>query len=320
LVSPTVFLGLYLMAAWLILAALITPERERAGHTPAALGFYDIRQLTFESMVDRVPLRGWLVPAKGDRVIVLVHGIHSHAWDCQTPDVVRAYVGAGFSVFLFDLRAHGDSGGPHAGLGLLERGDVRGAVELLRQRGFQAGKIGIHGTSYGAATALLATEQIPEIGAVVADSAFANIREMIGGELHRKTGLPASLSSFLMPGIDWLASRLYSMEMDAAAPERAIRRISPRPILLIHGIQDPVIPFDHARRLKTAAGAAAELWPLPGGHTEGVRMGHRCRESASTRDAFLAKVGDFFDKNLGTQVLGNAIMHELPSEQPSLVD
>jgi hypothetical protein len=88
LVSPPVLLGLYLMACWLILAALITPERKRADHTPAALRFYDTQLLSFESTEDQVPLRGWLVPAKGDRVIVLVHGIHSHAWECTDKSVL----------------------------------------------------------------------------------------------------------------------------------------------------------------------------------------------------------------------------------------
>lgn len=299
LISATLLLGFYLVACWLILEALITPERKQADHTPAELGFHDAQLLSFESMNDQIVLRGWFVPAKGDRAIILVHGIHSNAWDCQAPDVVNAYAGAGFSVLLFDLRAHGDSGGSHAGLGVLERGDIEAAVKLLRQRGFRAGNIGIHGTSYGAATALLAVEHIPEIGAVVADSAFANIRDVIGGEFQRETGFPASFAYRLMPGMNWLAFLLYSVEIDAAAPEKVIRRISPRPILLIHGILDSVIPFDHARRLKAAAGDGAELWPMPGGHTQGVRRAPHCSELALTRGAFLAKVVEFFDRNLG---------------------
>ena len=296
------FLGVlaaaYVAACWLVLSILITPERKISPETPASLGFPAAQAVSFESAEDGVPLRGWLVPGTGSRVIVLVHGIHSNAWDCQTPDLVAAYGQAGFAVFLFDLRAHGISSGEHAGLGLLERRDVKGAVKLLRAHGFEAGYIGIHGTSYGAATALLAAEQIPEIGAVIADSAFATISEVISKEFQTQTGLPASRARLFLPGMSWIAATQYAVDLNAAAPERVIANISPRPILLIHGIQDPVIPFEHARRLQRAADPSTELWALPGGHTEGVRTGPNCRPPAPTRDAFLAKVTRFFDKSL----------------------
>jgi len=298
LLCLTVLVGGYLAVCWFILSTLITPERRQAKLTPAELGFDDTQRLSFANANDRTVLQGWLVPSDGERAVVLVHGIHSNAWDCQAPDVVRAYVDAGFTVLLFDMRAHGESAGARAGLGVSESGDVKAAVRLLIQRGFSDGNIGIHGTSYGAATALLATEQIPAIGAIVADSSFADIRDVIAGELQRETGLPAGLANLLMPGMDWLARNFYGLRLDRSVPENAIRGIPPRPILLIHGRSDAVIPFNHVLRLKAAAGAAAEIWAIPGGHTQGVRMAPSCRQLAPTRGAFLARVVEFFDTNL----------------------
>lgn len=298
LIYTVTVVGLYLGVCAFVLATLIMPERRQTEPTPTELGFVDAEPVSFPSQTDQLVLRGWLVPSGGERAVILVHGIHSDAWDCQTPDIARAYVAAGFTVLLFDLRAHGRSDGERIGLGLLERGDIRAAVTLLKQRGFSGGKIGIHGTSYGAATAILATEEIPAIGAVVADSAFADIGDVIDGELRRQTGLPATVARVLMPGMDWLAKRLYSVRLDRAVPERAISGIAPRPILLIHGLRDTVIPFEHARRLKAAAGAAAELWAIPGEHTQGVRMTPRCSEPAPIRAAFLSKVVGFFERNL----------------------
>lgn len=298
LLIPCVSLVAYLVACALAVSALITPQRKLTNTSPAELGFAGAQPLSFVSESDDVVLRGWLVPADSERAIVLIHGIHSNAWDCQAPDVVRAYIDAGFSVLLFDLRGHGDSDGEHAGLGLLERHDVAAAVALLRHRGFRDGNIGVHGTSYGAAIALMAAAQIPEVGAVVADSAFADIRDVVGGELQREIQLPARVADLLMPGMSWLAHALYSLPLEQAAPERVIESISPRRILLIHGEQDSVIPFEHARRLKAAAGSIAELWPIPGNHTQGVRMAPSCQEPAPTRAAFLAKVVEFFERNL----------------------
>ena len=65
---------------------------------PGQLGFSTAKELAFKSAEDGVLLRGWLVPSTGSRAIVLVHGINSHAWDGHAPEVVRAYVDAGFHV------------------------------------------------------------------------------------------------------------------------------------------------------------------------------------------------------------------------------
>jgi uncharacterized protein len=289
----------YIGLSWMILTILITPERKPHEQSPTELGFEDVRELSFRSRTDGVPLRGWLVPSSGRSAVILVHGLHSHAWDCQTPDLVRAYVRAGFRVLLFDLRGHGASGGTHAGLGLLERGDVRSAVDVLLREGVEPGRIGLHGTSYGAAVALLAAAQIEEVGAVIADSSFSSVRDAVGAELRRRTGLPSILADVLMPGLRLLTLLLYGVEVDDAAPVDAIRRIAPRPVLLIHGTEDSVIPYDQSERLK-AAGSSAALWPLRGAdHTQGIRLVPHCERPAPTRGLYLQKAVQFFQQRLG---------------------
>lgn len=296
---PLLLAAAYLGVGWRILADVITPERMIPGQAPAELGFVKAEPLSFKSAYDQVPLKGWLVPSDGERAVVLVHGIHSHAWDCQAPDLVRAYTDAGFHVFLFDLRGHGASGGDQLGLGWKERGDVRAAADLLLARGFRPGKIGIHGTSYGAATAILAAATIPEIGALIADSSFADMLDVIPGEIQRQTGLGEGFAELLMPGIKFLALWFYCLDLDEAAPEQAIEDVPPRPILLIHGTGDPVIPVEHALRLKAAAGPQVELWLLPGlKHTEGVRLVPDCESVSPMREVFLHRVTNFFDERL----------------------
>ena len=273
----------------------------------SGLAAEDIR---FESDVDRIPLAGWLLSSTGDRAIVLIHGLDSTAWSNDKPDVAQAYVEAGFHVLLFDLRGHGRSGGDRLGLGWDERSDVRAAVRLLLGRGFKPGTIGVHGTSYGAAVALLAAAAIPEIGAVVADSAFADMREVMDREIEKRTGLPTWLVRRLRPGLALVASLLHGLDFDVIPPERAVPAIEPRPILFIHGREDRTIPVGHAYRLKAASGNPTdELWLLPGGHTEGVRLvGKPCeaREPSPTREAYLKKVTAFFDRALASPGLAPA--------------
>ena len=79
--SLVALVALYMGLCSYILKVTITPIRKLPTETPAQLGFPDVQEIAFNSMEDRIHLRGWFVPSTGSRAIVLVHGIHSHAWD-----------------------------------------------------------------------------------------------------------------------------------------------------------------------------------------------------------------------------------------------
>ncbi len=133
--SVVILTTLYWGLGWYVLHLTITPTRADCELLSLSeLRFPEAEEFTFNSAADGLHLRGWVVPSTDNRAIVLVHGIHSHAWNGHAREVVRAYVEAGFHVLLFDLRAHGASDGTHVGLGLVERGDVRAAVNVLLNR------------------------------------------------------------------------------------------------------------------------------------------------------------------------------------------
>lgn len=244
-------------------------------------------------------LQGWFVPCDGKRAVVLLHSIHSQAWDGSLIDLTHEYVRVGIDVLLFDLRGHAWSEGNLSGLGVRERGDVSKAVDQLLARGFEPGRIGLHGLSYGAAVALLAAPAIAEVGAIIADSSFASAQDVLAGEISRETDLPPSISSLVLPGIRVLGNLLYSLDVSQSAPEESIALSGARPVLLIHGTKDDIIPFAHAQRLREAGGANVELWPLPGyRHTEGLRLHPGYPEWSPMRQEYLRKVTEFFLKSL----------------------
>ena len=294
--------GLYLAVSYFVLAKSLEVVRNSPDQTPVDSGLA-AEEVRFESDVDRIPIAGWLLRSSGDRAIVLGHGLNCYGWSGSQPELAYAYVDAGFHVLVFDFRGHGRSGGDRLGLGWDERRDVRAAVNLLLGRGFEPGKIGIHGGSYGAAAALLAAAAIPEIGGVVADSAFADMRDIMERQIKERTGVPIQIARLLRPGITLVAWLLYSLDFGAIPPERAVPGIAPRPILFIHGDEDHTIPVEHARRFKAASqNPADELWILPGlGHTEGIRRhGKGCvhGEPSPMREAYLKKVTAFFNHSL----------------------
>lgn len=307
LVGVAAFLFMFLGTAYFAVAGVITTlsldpgDRVTVGAPPAS---YDVRKQRFPSADGRINLTAWLISTRQetdkDRAIVLLHGLGDHGWNSTNRELTRAYVNAGFTVLAMDLRGHGESGGQWLGLGWHDRGDVRAAVDLLLAQGFAPGRIGIHGTSYGAATALLAAAAIPEIGAVVADSAFADMRDVMDAEITDRTGLPAPIARLLRPGIAWTARLVFDLNFGEIPPLLAVDDIAPRPIFFIHGTADTRIPVTHSQALFDAdLNPANELWLLPGmGHTEGVWMEEGDDVPSPFQAEFLARVTEFFEQNL----------------------
>ena len=85
----------------------------RGGH-PTELGL-EYEDVTFPSRRDKVPLRGWYLPAAGDdRCIILVAGEEHHR---NSPGIRALALGGdlvaqGFNVLLFDFRGRGESASP----------------------------------------------------------------------------------------------------------------------------------------------------------------------------------------------------------------
>jgi pimeloyl-ACP methyl ester carboxylesterase len=292
---------MYFAIGGVVAQNMVKPARKPITETPSESGFETVESVSFKSE-DGVFLKGYLLGESAERAILVVHGVYSHSWDGQTPDLARAFVDAGFRVLVFDLRCHGRSGGDHLGLGWLERLDVAAAIRFLLSQEFKPGKIGIHAASYGASASIFATATIPEVdssvGALVLDSSFANINDVVEREIQRQFGLPAIATHALMPGIRFMAGQMYSLDLSGPFPEQALRDMNRRPTLLIHGEADPVTPVEHAMRLKAAA-PYAKLWILPGRlHTEGVRLAPDGIEPSPTREEYLKKVTELFDQAL----------------------
>lgn len=57
----------------------------------------------------------------------------------------------------------------------------------------------------------------------------------------------------------------WDAEFDQEAAEKHVGALSPRPLLLVHGVADEVVPYPHAERLFSLAGPPKELVRIPGG-------------------------------------------------------
>lgn len=215
---------------------------------------------------DGLRLSGWFLPAT-DALdgVVLCHGFHTGRREMLT--TALALRDRGHHVLLFDFRGHGQSEGERSSCGLLETHDLEGAVSYLHARPEMAGKrVGALGFSMGASVAIATAARLPEIEAVVADSGFGVFKEVVASGFREMYRLP---SFPFAPLALRIGERLVGVRAGENRPVDAIASIAPRPVLLIHGTADRLVPLSEAYLLQGAAGEGTELWVVEGaGHVE----------------------------------------------------
>ena len=259
-------LGHYLLACYGVADGLTRPYPGfDPAETPATyqVAYQDVR---FPARGGDVRIAGWYMPRAGSqRAVVLVHGKSVNRWiefGGGFLKLAAALHARGFTVLMIDLRAHGESEGQRAGFGLRERRDVEGAIDWLKRQGYAPGSVGVLGVSVGAAASIGAAADDPDVGALVADCGFADMDALLRRQWGAASG---GLPDFYRPGaivIGWLLG--YDFYADRPVDE--IGRIAPRPVLIVHGDADGLVPLSDAEQLK-AAGPSSELWVVHGaGH------------------------------------------------------
>ena len=232
--------------------------------TPADIGLaYEEVRFTTD---DGLTLSGWLIPARRETraAVVLMHGF---SWN-RLPWLAGfvPWLSERYHVLQFDFRGHGDSEDAAITLGTAERRDVAAAVRLLGGRGL--GPIALMGVSMGAAVAIMAAPDLP-VAAVVADAAYADLRNPIGNRMRElRIPLPGIGSRLVVLGAALRArTRLL-------APIDRVARIAPRGLLLIAPREDQLIDWEQSVRLHAAAGEPRELYVVEGaGHSEAREIG-----------------------------------------------
>ena len=220
---------------------------------------------------DDIVLTGWIIEEeRNELTVILVHGLNRNRTGDNALELARRLFERDFNVLLFDIRGHGESSGDRLSAGYFEKWDVLGAYDLLVQRGAPPGKVGLLGWSLGGATALLAAAEEPAIKAVVADSSFADVHDLIAQETARATVFPQWVVPVFVPGMKIVSRVLYGIDVGAIVPEKAAGTLG-YPILVIHGEADERVPSEQSVRIHAAAAVGSELWLSPGSeHADAV--------------------------------------------------
>ncbi|MGE3167076.1 MAG: alpha/beta hydrolase [Planctomycetota bacterium] len=176
----------------------------------------------------------WLPHSTPKGVVVMCHGNAgniSHRFG-----IAEEWRNLGYSILLFDYRGYGKSAGRPTEAGLIL--DARAAYHEARLRGGTTPIVA--GRSLGTVPAIRLAAELTTRGLLL-DSPLASAAEMA------RQILP-------IPGLP----RLLSIRLDNLESIRHVRC----PILILHGVDDEVIPFDQGRQVFDAAPEPKQFVPL----------------------------------------------------------
>lgn len=245
--------------------------------------------------------------AKRFPMVVIIHGLGGRKEDTLLLSVALAR--RGYATFAIDLAAHGErAGSTNIGEMTLAQSRLSAAVSitdlrrgldyLVTRADVDAGRVGLVGISLGG----------------IYGGVFAGIEKRVGATVLWSAGgdwgklLTESQQRFAV------ARRKAGKVPDAATVESVMRDvdpltyaalIAPRPLLLLAGTQDTVVPNACTDALFAAAKQPKRLERFPGGHVPDPRN-------------MAVRTMDFFDRELKPKPV-NAVLKARKEASPRLV-
>ena len=199
-------------------------------------------------------IAAWVLspPVEPRGTVVVLHGIRDRK--ASMLPLGRQVVERGFRAVLVDLRGHGASSGAHLTYGVRDREDLSAVLDAMSLRGLLVEPIAVHGTSYGAATALLFGAHDPRVDAVVSLAPFASLREVVPTYATLMFGpLGHALPDAWVQDVIDRAGETAGFDPDQACPRCAAATFQGA-LFLAHGDADRRIPPWHGDRIEHARG------------------------------------------------------------------
>lgn len=187
--------------------------------------------------------------------VVYAHGFLSGK-DHRSVPCFLSELSRDWAVYAFDFRGHGQSGG-FCRFADGERADLDAVVRLARDRGHPV--VLSIGSSMGGATAIRHAAAGGAVDGVVTIGAYARAGSLSRGSTEALLRLAFSRPFGLSLLRQSIGARMGRLSIAEGQPVDLIGRIRPRPVLLIHGCLDPLIPVADARGLHAAGGDTCTL-------------------------------------------------------------
>ncbi len=279
---------------------------------PLAMGPMDFKRIEGQIVrfraFDGTSLRGMFLftnsSAKRKGIIVFCHEFSSDMYSCAR--YCRQLLNSGYDIFSFDFRGHGESSSeegyqPRQWVSDREIDDALGAIafveDYLDSQNLPI-ELGIFGISRGAGAAIIASMHNPAVKAIVTDGLFST--DLTIEALMKKWASIFAKVRFVYENhppvfwkfLRWVVFIFVHRQFNCYYPsvKKALLRMTPKPIFMIHGQRDSYISTEQAQYLFELLKEPKQLWIVPSAkHNQAVIV---------KPDEYAQKTIDFFDKHL----------------------
>lgn len=236
-----VFICLIIYFKYIERRSIYFPMRQ-IEYTPREIGL--VYKDVFFKTEDGVELNGWFIPSGGAKNTVLF--LHGNAGNISHRfEKIQIFYNFDLNVFIFDYRGYGRSRGSPSEKGLYI--DAKAAYDyLVSKESIPKDEIILFGESLGGSVAIdLASKA--EVKAMITESTFSSAKDMA------RRIYPLIPPFFIVSDFDSV---------------KKVKSISV-PKLIIHSVDDEIVPFDLGQKLFEAAPPPKEFLKIRGGHNTG---------------------------------------------------
>lgn len=282
-----------------LLRPVYQPPRKQTFFHPEEFGLTK-EEIQIYNPKHRLNLSGWLIPAistsnqsqgrKKKPLVIYAHGYGENRASHQgILKIAKALADEGISTLVFDFQNHGLSDPGKSTLGIREKHDLHAAIAYAKEKGYT--DIGLIGASMGASTALQVAAESSEVKAVIADTAYTDLRtfgiEMMQKRLHLSSQLSSSILSTLR--------FIQGMNTNAIRPIDAVKKLREAGVAVrfYHTKGDRTTDEHHGHDLAEAYGDPSALQMTPMYANDENEQNH-CRSIDVLGDRFTAQVVDAF--------------------------
>ena len=230
----SLFFAGYVSLGWFFSSLIIVPWRSQPDLS--TLKKYGILEAVEVLTDDNISLKGSYLKNPIDSIFCGV--VISHGWGGNRmggAEYIPYFWKKGCDIILYDHRGHGESGGSLGTWSIQERKDHQSFSEVLMDKSNLAiGQIGWIGKSWGAATVLAAGSVTQNIGFILADSPYRDIKSAVNERALRRYG---SWIKIFYPITYFLVQSRAKFDITEANIEALASEIRV-PTLLIHSQSD----------------------------------------------------------------------------------
>ena len=248
--------GAYLGVSGVLLKSLLKNDIITSTNTPKDINL-DYKEISFLNSYDGSKVNAWIIPhskkiSKRPWVIIIPDK-HTNMIDPikGTLGIIKGLNKEKYNILIYDTKNNNESySRNYKIIGEFEQMQTIGAINFLKNElSIKEDKIALLGFGFGGSLAIIIGSKFQNIGAIISDSAFADLEILWKNSLK---GIKKPFNYFI-PGAKILANIFLQNNINDISPFAYLSQ-SEIPIMILHGLDDKIVPPEHGRMLARASG------------------------------------------------------------------